>query len=395
MSIIDTILGEAPAPKTAKTPGTTLHFTIKKFVLALLLEKANTVIATREVTPVLRNFLFEVADDRLRITASNLELTMITTTEMITTIVPGTAVFPHRKLMDIVREAGDTDVTIKVTGGIAQVAADRTSWSLQLMTGHDWPPMPEITETVMTAVEREPFLAAIQTVRYAACKDTGSRSALMMIDVRNGRLTACDGSRFHQVRAENLPFDFRLPIGAVDHLVRLLKMAQLDTVQVGESKHHLIFGFGHDVFIAGKLVAQFPDLEQTWLRPALENTYRLVVDKAALLTAVRRVRINADHNTSAIALTLTPQLGGQLTVTARDTADNNAAETIEAGWTAAERTIVVNHGYLVDLLKHHPDQSCTFRLGTDTKTRKSPLLLRDDDAVTTGVLQQMLIDWAG
>jgi DNA polymerase-3 subunit beta len=355
---------------------------------------ANTVIATREVTPVLRNFLFEVDAERLRITASNLELTLITTTEMVTTVVAGTAVFPHRKLMDIVKEAGDGDVTIKVTGGLATISVDRTSWSLKLMTGHDWPPMPPITETVMTAVEREKFLTAIQTVRYAACKDSGSRGPLMMIDVRDGKMTACDGSRFHQARTTAVPFDFRLPIGAVEHLVRLLKLCTVETIQVGESKNHLIFGLGRVVFIVGKLVAQFPDLESTWLRPALENKHRLIVDKTALLTAVRRVRINADANTSAIALALTPQQGGRLTVTTRDAADNDASETIEVGWNSPERTIVVNHGYLVDLLKHHPDQSCTFRLGDDTKTRKSPLLLRDEHSATTGVVQQMLVDWS-
>lgn len=392
-SFLHAILGEPPAEVSAVASGPTVQFQIRKYVLALMLEKAGTVMPNREVMQVLKNFLFEVQPDRLRIVATNLELWMLATTELVAVTTPGTAVLPHKKLVEIVREADDGDLNIRIADSTAYITAGRTSWSVKLQTGHDYPHLPQITETMFTAVGREQFLNALLAVRYAACKDSGSRSALMMIDIRAGKMTACDGSRFQQAQAEQVPFDFRLPIGAVDHLVRLLKLSALENINVGESLNHLMFQFGSDVFIIGKLVAAFPDLEQTWLRPALTNTQRLVVDKQALLTAARRVRINADTNTSAIALVLAAANGGSLTVSARDTVGNQASETVEAGWNGPDRTIVVNHAYLVEMLKGFPGQSCTFRLGEDTKTRKSPVLLRDDESGTTGVLQQMLVDW--
>lgn len=375
--------------------GTTMQFTIRRFILQILLEKAATVVPWQaSAMAVLKNFRFELSPDRLRITATDTELSMIATTEMVTVEQAGIAVFPARKLAEIVREAEDADVHITVANLAASIRIGRTSWRLKLAVGDDYPALPKINDVVFTAVDRTAFASALHTVRYAT--PTASRASLAMIDVRDGRMIACDGARYQQVRFETLPFPFRIPIGAVDDLTRLLKITDLDTIHIGESDNHLIVRFAADVFVINKLVAQFPDLDAMFLRPALENRHQLTVDKAHLLVAVKRIRINADQETSAIALTLTEDIeGGKLTVTARDKYGNTASEEVEAGWAGAGRTIVVNHQFLADLLNAYRNTVCVFWLGDDTKTRRSPLMLRDDEHGTVGVVQQMQADWVG
>ncbi len=56
---------------------------------------------------------------------------------------------------------------------------------------------------------------------------------------------------------------------------------------------------------------------------------------------------------------------------------------------------MVNHAYLADLIGAHPGVTLHFRLGEDNRTRKSPVLLSDDETGTIGVVQQMLADWVG
>ncbi len=387
--LVDSLLADDPAPPAQTTTAVRAAFTIKRFVLHLLLERAAVAVPTRDVMPVLKHFQIEAAPDRLRVVASDLELSMIAVTELVTVTTPGTIVMPARKMLDILREAEDADVTITVAGDTAHIAIGRTSWRLRLLGGEDYPPMPASGDAAFVAFDRLDFLASLRAVRYAACKD-GERASLMMIDVRDGQMTACDGVRFQQAAVARTPFDFQIPIGAVADLIKLLQSVEQPSINVGVSEHHLIFRFGNDEFIANKLAAKFPDMTALLLRPALANQHRLVVDRAQLLTAVKRVRINADPETSAIALTLTP---GQIDVQARDKYQNAATETIPAEWNGAERTIVVNHSFLADMINGCQTPTLDFRLGDDKKTAKAPIMLTDPDTGTVGVVQQMNGAW--
>lgn len=391
---INDLLADEPPRKSSIDVGLTLDFTIRRFIFQILLEKAVTVVPGQaSVMPVLKNFRFEVQPDWLRIVATDLELSMIATTEMVSVQHPGIAVFPAKKLIEIVKQAEDADVHIQVNSGVATIRIGRTSWRLKLQGGDDYPRLPQINDVVFSTVDRAAFAAALATVRYAA--PSANRASLAMIDVRSGKMTACDGARFQQITVEQLPFDFRIPIGAVDDLTRLLKMTDLDTIAVAESDNHLIFRFAADVFVIQKLVAAFPDQDALFLRPTLENRHELTVDKHALLIAVKRVRVNADQETSAISLTLNNDDGGTLTVTTKDKTGNYASETIEAGWAGPTRTLVVNHHFLTDLVNATKSGTCVFRLGDDTRTRRSAVLLRDDEHGGLGVMQQMIADWVG
>lgn len=376
-----------PGPSPAR-----FSLTIKKFVLLHLLETAIHVVSSRDVMPVLKNIQFELTGSELRVVATDLERWMISSTPLVSTHTPGVAVFSAHKMLHIVRESDDADIRIEVRKNAAAIRIGPTVWHLRLYAGHDFPAAPVAdTLTVLTAVDRARFVRALHTVRYAACKDA-ERAPLMMINVKAGKMTACDGSRIQQAAIEEIPFDFELPIGAVDDLIKMLKSVDLATIHIADAGNKLVFRFGADTFIINKLVARFPDVERTLLRPALENTQELSLNRDDLIHAVRRVRINADPETSAIALRLAP---GRVTVAACDKWGNEATEQIDARWTGTTRSVVVNHAFLFDLLARHDRKDCTFYLGDDTKTKKTPLLLRDPDTGTVGALQQMLGDWMG
>jgi DNA polymerase-3 subunit beta len=387
--LLASIFAEDPVERRTTEAKEVLNFEIKKFVLQALLEKAFTVVPTRDVMPVLKCFQFQLDPQRLRVVASDLEMSLIASTPMVSVTRPGTACFPAKKLLEIVKSAEDADVAIKVKNTTARVDIGRASWTLQLPGGYDYPAMPAITDAEFTIVNRRTFLEAIQSVRYAASRDP-SRANLNILDLHDGKLTACDGSRIQQIRIMELPISLRIPISAVDDLLRLLKLSELETIDIGQSNSQLIFRFGGDVFIVSKFHAQFPDMEAQMLRPAMENKHVLQVPKADLLDAVRRVRVAADTESSAIALDFTDTA---LTISAQDKYGNTARETLDATWNGGgTRSIMINHRYLADMLNTYADTTCVFRLGNDTKTRRTPILLSSKDG-RVGLIQQMNSDW--
>lgn len=386
--LLASIMADDPAEQPERQAPEVLNFEIKKFVLQVLLEKAITVVPVRDVMPVLKCFQFQLDRQRLRVVASDLEMSLIASTPMVSVTTPGIAVFPAKKLLEVVKTAQDADAHIRVKGSTARISIGRAAWTLQLPGGHDYPAMPAITEAEFTTVGRRPLLDAIHAVRYAASRDP-SRSNLNIIDVRDGKLTACDGSRIQQIQIPTFTSNLRIPMSAVDDLMRLLKISELETIDVGQSSDKLIFRFGSDVFIVNKFEAQFPDMEAQMLRPALENRHTLECDRAELTDAIRRVRINADVESSAIALDFDD---AEITISAKDKYGNTATETIDATWNGrGKRLVMLNHKFLTDMIAMYGEDKLTFRLGDDTKTRRTPLLLASSKGV--GVCQQMMSDW--
>jgi len=371
--------------------GSVFHIEARKFLLHSLFDKASRVVPSKEIMPVLRNFQVDAANGRLRVAATDLELSVISTTEMVYIAQPGRIVLPARKMLDIVVTAVGDDMIIDVVNGIATVLCGRARWTLKLASGEDYPPLPEIAEINLYDIDRGRFLGALNAVRYAASTDV-TRANLAMIDVTNGRMTATDGARFQQAElGEEFPLSLQIPISAVDDLLRMLRDTDLAVISVGESENHIVFRVGADVFVANKLMAQFPNVQAQLLGPALRNTDELFVDREDILAVIKRVRINADTETSAIVLQLHTD---EVMVRSRDKYGNACEEVLSAGWKFADRTLVMNHKFLTDMITMYDGRTCRLVLGEDaTKTKRSPIMLRDEQTGTTGVIQQMRADW--
>ena len=206
-------------------------------------------------------------------------------------------------------------------------------------------------------------------------------------------MTACDGTRFARTRLPGFPLSMQIPAGALDSLVKTLESSELEEVQVGETASHLVFRVSGTVFLASRMLAKFPDVEKLLLRPALENRLKLTADKSELASAIRRARINADPETSAIGLRLFSQ--GMMTVIARDKYGNRAQQDVSVTWTGTDRLVVVNHQFLTEMLAAYPSQECQFWLGAEAGRKRSVLMLKDEESGTVGIIYQMLASLVG
>lgn len=396
--VSDPFAGQVPASAASYTP---FGFTAKRFVLSGLAEKAGAVAPSRDYQPVLKHFSVRVSSAGLRFVATDLQLMVQASSPSVVTdgIPEGssrTVLLPARRLLTILREAPEGDVSVRVSGDKAVITAGTASWELKLTADEaDFPSIPEISSLTLHETSRGPLLHALRTVRHAVSR-AGSKPHLSQVDIRVGggtggeqmRVTASDGPRFAQIALPGFPEPMRISAAgtpsAVDELIRMLGASEAETVRAGRDGEKLTFAIDSVIFTSAMLQQDFPDMGKQLLEPALANKDELVVDRAELTAAVNRVRINADRSTSVIGLMVRP---GEVTVYARDAAKNGAEQTIGATWSGPERTLVVNHQYLLDMLKVHQGSSCSFWLGKDTGKRKTSVLLRD--AKFTGIISQM------
>lgn len=397
---IEDVLREpvVPSPLSVVRPpppaGPGLLIVLDKHVLHALVDRVLPTVSSRNVLPALRHLHLSTSQDVLQIRAASLDRTFLTSTTLVDIQRPGSILLPATRLAEILKNAREGQLTLSVLHGTAQISVGSASWKLRTYPEQQFPPTPEWTSLSWHDIDRLALLRAISTVRYAAAK--GDQIALMSLSLADGRLTACDGMRFHQVTIESstdIP-PLRLPLGVVDDVVRLLNSAAAPVVLAAQTQRHVILRLGVDLLALHQQTGHYPNMEQQLLRPALENKHALTVHRADLLAAIRRVRVNASAATRALRLNLLPDA---LALSTSDREGNSAEEMLDAAWSSAPRQLVVHHDHLLELLSAQTSEDVVFWLGTDTATRRAPLLVRttessgtDGPVAAVAVLQQML-----
>ena len=101
------------APAAAAT--TTMEITVGKFELLRELTATQGVVERKTTIPILSNYLFEAAGDKLMLTATDLDLSLRTSCNA-KVKKEGACTIPARKLYDYVKLLPDADITIRLLG---------------------------------------------------------------------------------------------------------------------------------------------------------------------------------------------------------------------------------------------------------------------------------------
>jgi DNA polymerase III sliding clamp (beta) subunit (PCNA family) len=365
--------------------------TVKRYVLADLCERVLVAVPSRETLPVLGCFQVQVGHAGLRVAATDMERTVFARTEAVVTDAGDSAEFyvNARKLVAILHAAPDGEVTIKVRKNKAEVTlSNGFTADLRLPDSGAYPQLPDPGTIEFSEFSREKLLGALKSVRHAVCRDA-SRSNLTQVDFTAAHggvaVTASDGSRMARAGLPDFPMVAAAPSSATEDLVRLLSSSpDVKNVEVGQTPGIVVFRVGHVVLAATKRQNPFPNVDDQLLKPASGNSDKLVIDRSQLREAIKRVRINADPETSAIALDIR---AGEVIVVSRDKSGNSAKESVPVKWDAGNKLVVVNHVSLSEAVDAHPDSECEFLLGADIGKKRSMVLL--EGGALLQVLSQM------
>src|SRR5664279_5532777 len=91
-----------------------MKFVVSSSELLNHLQAISRVIRSKNTLPMLDNFLFELEGKELKITASDLESTMITELPLANASEPGSIALPARLLLDTLKEFSDQPLTFDI-----------------------------------------------------------------------------------------------------------------------------------------------------------------------------------------------------------------------------------------------------------------------------------------
>ena len=273
---------------------------------------AGRAVATRPTLPVTQNALIVTNSDSLRISATNLEIS-ISTSLPASIFEDGSISVPAKLLAEFVNSlrTDRVDLTMENESTQLNVVSGQSEANITGTPAHQFPPIPSIEDATVIQLDPEALRVAIQRTAFAASIET-SRPILTGVELkfRDNQFTmsAADGFRLAVQQgklATPLEEEFALVIPARTlATVYQLLADHHDSVELAVPKNRTQILFRMQGKESVELVSQilqgtFPDTHQ--LIPQSHST-RVVQDAPATLRAVRTAAIFARDNSNIIRM---------------------------------------------------------------------------------------------
>ncbi|REK21019.1 MAG: DNA polymerase III subunit beta [Actinobacteria bacterium] len=325
--------------------------------LADVFTRANRAVGTRTALPVLQGLLCEVSGNTLRVTGTDLDVTVKTSLE-VEVMEEGRAVIPGRLLSEAVRKLPPGDVTVGVTENEIEIQGNGPRFNLRPLNVDDFPTQEDLV-TDGVEVDGEQLAEAIGQVAIAASGD-GARPILTGVLFEGTdaglRMVATDSYRLakREVPGIGLEGSGLVPARGLRELPRTVGAAKV-TAQLRERE--AVFSSDKGVLRLRLIDGSFPKY-QSLLPESYPN--QIILDKYELLEALGRVTLVAeDHIPVRLKLV---EGGVEVTVTRQDVGGESEHISGEFSGSDEEVSIAFNPRYLQDGVSAIPGDKVRIRV---------------------------------
>lgn len=347
-----------------------MKFSVSSAELLRALTIVSGAVPTKSTLPILENILFQQESGRLRLSATDLEISIVehVAVEYEGEAAAGTRVaIPAKRLLDTLRAL--PDVPIHITTDEEFGVTLRTDYGVYKMVGSDgadYPALPEITVRSRVSTTGRLLKRAIQKTSFAVSKDA-LRPAMMgiffQIGPDGGRAVATDGHRLVKLDVEALrseePLKFIVPEKALSLAARIAREGDC-TISVGED--YVEIDFEESRVIARLIEESYPNYEAVI---PLDNDRKMVVERDAMLAAVKRVGLYSSSMTNQIRLSLETD---KVEVSAEDIERSSEAhETVRCDYSSEPMMIGFNAAYLTEVLGNIDGSEVVFEFSSPNR----------------------------
>ena len=283
-----------------------MRFTVSSTALSSKLNALAKVINSKNSLPILADFLFDIQDNVLYLTASDSENVINTQMELTESDANGRFAINNHDLLEAIKGFSEQPITFDVNlqDNIAKISYQNGLFSLPVENADEYPQSQPITEGINTIVMPSNVLADnINRSLFATAQDE-------LRPVMNGiyfdltpellAVVASDGhklvrNKVFTVQSEQ-PASFILPKKPAGLLKNLLQKDGGD-VEIKFNERNAEINYGDGRLSCRLIEGRYPNYNSVIPQ---NNTNTLTVDRLALLAALRRVQPFANDSSNLI-----------------------------------------------------------------------------------------------
>jgi DNA polymerase III subunit beta len=328
-----------------------MKFQIEKETLLEPLSQIIGAVEKRQTMPALSNVLIRTTKKSLTLTATDLEIELVSQIAMVIDE-PGEITVPARKLLDICKSLpNESIINFSVKENKALVQSGRSRFSLTTLPANDFPALEainsiyefEITQkTLRDTIDKTAFAMAQQDVRYYL------NGLMLEVSANTLRAVATDGHRLAYCEKETSAdiADIKqviLPRKGVLELVRLLSDND-EPVKLILGSNHLQVEFDQ-LRLTSKLIdGRFPDYNRVM---PTDGDNVITADREQLRQALMRASILSNEKYRGIRLMLEKNL---IKLQAQNPDQEEADIELEVVYAGNDIEIGFNVNYMLDVL---------------------------------------------
>ena len=333
-----------------------IELELKKNELLSALMAISGAVDKKQSLVILSNILFSIEEDRLQLTATDLEIEMTASVPYIKTSGYGKITIPAKKLVDIIRSLDQEHLVLSIDEQVVIVKAGKGKFKLAVLPAHQFPINDYSSHEVEFTIPRTVFHNLLLSTSFAmAQQDVRVFINSLFLDFIEGYITAVamDGHRMavsrYQLESTITDAQFLLPRRGVQELQRLISILTDEAVTIQAGKGYLKLNATQYSFITKLTEAKFPPYRKAIPRG---HDKFILMDRENLKRTLSRIVILANEKTHAVMLHIE---NNAVLLIARNQEQEEASEQIEATVDGEPIKIGLNALYLLDVLNYLPD----------------------------------------
>ncbi len=329
-----------------------MEFTVERNSLLNELNLVQGVIEKKSTIPILSNILLEAAEDRLHITATDLDVSICCGCQAKVKDA-GTMTVSARRLFDIVRLLPeDAEIqSLLLDNEWVQLRSGNSQFKIVGLPKENFPSIPQATGSTFT-IPGNVLKSMIQRTMFAITQEESRYSlngALLVLTPHDLLMVATDGHRLALVtktmEIPGIDGEIRalIPRKTLIEIQKLIGDQEM-FVDFGRDENHLFFSFGDKKLVSRILAGQFPNYDLVIPR---DNDKVIVASCKSFADAIRRAAVMSDEKLRAIKLSFS---SGAVELSASSVEAGEARETVPIDYSGINLEIGFNPQYLLDFL---------------------------------------------
>lgn len=350
-----------------------MNFIVSSTQLLNHLQAVSRVISSKNTMAILDNFLFDLNGNKLVVTASDIETTMITSFDVDNATGAGKFTIDAKRLINILKEFPEQPLTFNISDADGKYNVDIVSengkFSVMGSTGDDFPQVQNLQDEVCTVhLSADVLLQGVTKSIFATSTDelrpvmTG-----IFIEIAQGKIkfVASDAHKLvcysrADISAES-DSSFILPQKPANLLKNILPKDD-SPVNLSFDKKNAVVEFNEYKLVCRLIEGTYPNYQAVIPSDAPR---KLTIDRLDLCNCLRRVSVFANQANNLIKLSIT---ANQLTVSAQDIDFSiSAHERVKCQYEGEEMEIGFKSTFLIEILSNLACTDVVVNLSDSTK----------------------------
>ncbi len=330
-----------------------MKFIVSSSYLLKQLQVLGGVINNNNTLPILDNFLFELKQNTLVVSASDLETTMSATLE-VESDSEGSIAIPAKLLLDTLKTFPEQPLTFIIEdNNTVEISSNHGKYALAYANGEEFPKAVALTNPSKTELNGSILATAISKTIFAAGNDDlrpVMSGVFFQFSSESLTFVATDAHKLVKYKREDVhaseTAEFIMPKKPLNLLKGILAASDSD-VAIEYNESNARFTFDNIDLVCRLIDGKYPNYEAVIPK---ENPNQLTIARNQFLNSVKRVSIFSNKTTHQIRLKIA---GAELNISAEDIDySNKAEERLTCDYQGDDLQIGFNSRFLTEMLNN-------------------------------------------